>query len=117
MGMALASTLCALLPSAPTMMTGLAVLTGIHREFYHVPQPTLAATTDGIQDAHSATLLADKSQKDDDGKLLLDQVMCPSEDSTTTNLNSNDTVVKNLKQLEVDISSFEGPSINFTDAK
>ncbi|GAB4833316.1 hypothetical protein Ancab_031562 [Ancistrocladus abbreviatus] len=66
-GMALASTTCDPLPSAPTMMTSLAVPEGIHNELFHVPQPTLEATTDGIQDAHSSTLLTDENQRDDEG--------------------------------------------------
>ncbi|GAB4845064.1 hypothetical protein Ancab_038470 [Ancistrocladus abbreviatus] len=93
MGMALASTSYDFLPLAPTMMTGLTVPEGIHRQFFNVPWPTLVATTDGIQHAHSATLLADESQKYDDDKLLIDHVICLPEDSTKTNLNSNDMVV------------------------
>ncbi|GAB4849711.1 hypothetical protein Ancab_004505 [Ancistrocladus abbreviatus] len=117
MGMALASTSCEPLPSTLVMMTGLALPEGIHHEFYHVPQQTLVATTDDTQDVHSATLLAYESKKDDNDKLLLAQVIYPLEDSTKTILNSNDTVVKNLKQLEVYNSSFEEPSINSTDVK
>ncbi|GAB4860463.1 hypothetical protein Ancab_035623 [Ancistrocladus abbreviatus] len=117
LGMALSSTPCAPISSAPIMMTGLALPEGIHHDFYHVSHQTLVATTDGIQNTHSTTLLVDESKNDDDEQLLLAQVICPPKESAETILNSNDIVVKHLKQLEVENSSSEGPSINSTDVK
>ncbi|GAB4833601.1 hypothetical protein Ancab_031846 [Ancistrocladus abbreviatus] len=117
MGMTLSSNPCAPISSALVMMTSLVFPESIPPEFYHVQTHALANATAGLQDEHSKTLLVDKGKKDDVGQLLLEQVMCPLEESVKTNLNSNDKVVKNLKQLEVDNSNSEGPFINSNDVK
>ncbi|GAB4836032.1 hypothetical protein Ancab_000949 [Ancistrocladus abbreviatus] len=115
--MALSSTPCAPISSAPVMMTSMTLLESIPPEFYHVSTLTLANATVGLPGQHSATLLMDESKKDDDGQLLLAHVMCPLDESVKSNLNSNDIAVRNLKQLEVNNSNSEGPFINSHDVK
>ncbi|GAB4845942.1 hypothetical protein Ancab_024948 [Ancistrocladus abbreviatus] len=117
MGTVLTSTTCAPISSASVMMIGIALLKGLGLEFYQGPNQNIQALIDGLQDEHSIAQILDTGKNDADGQKLLEQIICQLEDSRKTKLNSNDTVVKNLRQLKVDNSSLEGPSINSNDIK
>ncbi|GAB4830859.1 hypothetical protein Ancab_004886 [Ancistrocladus abbreviatus] len=99
------------------MMIGIALPEGLGLEFYQGPTNQCIAPTDSLQDEHLITQIFETDKNKTDGKKFLDQIICPPEDSGKTKLNSNDTVVKNLRQLDVDNSSSEGHSINSNDTK
>ncbi|GAB4849665.1 hypothetical protein Ancab_004460, partial [Ancistrocladus abbreviatus] len=117
MGMVLTSTPCAPISFTPVMMIDIALLEGIGLDFYQGPNQNLAAPTVGPHDEHSTTQLVDDGKNEAEGQTLFEQLICPPEKFGKIKLNSNDTMVKNLKQLKVDNSSSKGPSINSNDVK
>ncbi|GAB4857024.1 hypothetical protein Ancab_014936, partial [Ancistrocladus abbreviatus] len=98
--MVLTSTTCAPIFSALVMMTGLALSDGLGLEFYQGPSHNILALIDGLQDEHPLTQVLDTGKNEADGQKFLDQIIYQPEDSCKTKLNSNDTVAKNLRQLE-----------------
>ncbi|GAB4850238.1 hypothetical protein Ancab_029534, partial [Ancistrocladus abbreviatus] len=117
MGMAHTSTLYALISSGLVMKTGIPLPKCLGLEFYQGQNQNILAHIDGLQDEHSLTQILDTSKNEANGQMLLEQIIYQSEEFGKIKLNSNDTVVKNLRQLKVDNSSLEGPSINSNDIK
>ncbi|GAB4839345.1 hypothetical protein Ancab_028872 [Ancistrocladus abbreviatus] len=117
MGMALTSTPYAHISSILIMMTGLTLPKGMGLKFYQGSHQNILAALDGLQDEHSVTQILETGKNEVDGQIPLDQIINQQEDFGQNKLTSNDTVIKNLGQLDVDNSSLDGPSINSNDIK
>ncbi|GAB4849893.1 hypothetical protein Ancab_004693 [Ancistrocladus abbreviatus] len=70
--------------------------------------PFVPSLHEGIQDENMATFIVNDKNERNDGRAFLEQMLCQPHPTENTDLNSNDTVLKNLKQLEVENSSSEG---------
>ncbi|GAB4843413.1 hypothetical protein Ancab_013375 [Ancistrocladus abbreviatus] len=116
-GMALTSTPCASISIIPVMMTSLAFPEDMGLEFYLGQHQNILASVDGLRDEHSVTQILDIGKNEVDGQLPLEQIISQPVESRQKNLNFNDTVVKNMRQLDVDNSSSDGLFINSNDVK
>ncbi|GAB4834471.1 hypothetical protein Ancab_032727 [Ancistrocladus abbreviatus] len=101
------------LPISPDLTTPL--VSG--PDFGLPPTPFVPPLYEGVPDENLATLLITNVNEKIDGNVLLDQILCPPYHTENIDMNSNDTVLKNLKQLDVENSSSKGPSINSSDLK
>ncbi|GAB4836132.1 hypothetical protein Ancab_001047 [Ancistrocladus abbreviatus] len=71
----------------------------------------------GLRDENSATFQVEDDPEAAASTFFVQQILDPPADPTKSNLNSNDTMVKNLKHLYMENSRSDGPSINSTDLK
>ncbi|GAB4834462.1 hypothetical protein Ancab_032718 [Ancistrocladus abbreviatus] len=101
------------LPISPDLTTPL--VSGL--DFGLPPTPFVPPLYEGVPDENMATLLITNVNEKIEGNALLDQILYPPHRTENIDMNSNDTVLKNLKQLDVENSSSEGPSINSSDLK
>ncbi|GAB4834467.1 hypothetical protein Ancab_032723, partial [Ancistrocladus abbreviatus] len=95
------------LPISPDLTTPL--VSGL--DFGLPPTPFVPPLYEGVQDENLATLLITNVNEKIEGNVLLDQILYPPHRTENIDMNSNDTVLKNLKQLDVENSISEGPSI------
>ncbi|GAB4838058.1 hypothetical protein Ancab_027588 [Ancistrocladus abbreviatus] len=116
-GIALTSTPCAPILAVSITMTDLIFSEGMGIEFYQGPHQNILAPIDGLQDEHLVTQVLDIGKNEVDGQIPLEQIISQPEDSRQKKLNSNNIVVKNLRQLDVNNSSLDVPSINSIDIK
>ncbi|GAB4826549.1 hypothetical protein Ancab_033443 [Ancistrocladus abbreviatus] len=117
MGMALTSNPCGLILVVLVMMTGLALPECIGFKFYLGLHQNFLAPIVGFQDEHLVTQILDIGKTKVDGQLPFEQIISQLEDSRQKKLNSDDIVVKNPRQLDMDNSSLDGPSINSNDVE
>ncbi|GAB4856839.1 hypothetical protein Ancab_014758 [Ancistrocladus abbreviatus] len=117
MGMVLTSALCVPFSTFPSIMVDIALSFGLNLEFYLVTIQAFDDANDNFEDVHSTTLVVNEDKEETVGPLYLEQILCPLEGSIRIDSNSNDMMVKKLKQLDVDHSNFEGPYLNSSDLK
>ncbi|GAB4834461.1 hypothetical protein Ancab_032717 [Ancistrocladus abbreviatus] len=116
-GATLSTAPCLLIFPDHLLLVGLTTPLVSGPDFGLPPNPFVPPLYEGVLDENLATLLVADVNGQIDGNVLLDQILCPPQNIENIDMNSNDTVLKNLKQLDVENSSSEGPSINSSDMK
>ncbi|GAB4834465.1 hypothetical protein Ancab_032721 [Ancistrocladus abbreviatus] len=116
-GATLSTAPCLLISPDHLFLAGLTTPLVNGPDFGLPPTPFVPPLYEGVLDENLATLLVTDVNGKIDGNVLLDQILCPPQNIENIDMNSNDTVLKNLKQLDVENSSSEGPSINSSDLK
>ncbi|GAB4845809.1 hypothetical protein Ancab_039218, partial [Ancistrocladus abbreviatus] len=83
--------------------------------FYPVHPKVLFSFNKVLQDGNSITVVVNEDKKVNIGEYQIEQIFSQPNESTRNDLNSNNIMVKNLKQLEMDNFSFEGLSVSSGD--
>ncbi|GAB4834458.1 hypothetical protein Ancab_032714 [Ancistrocladus abbreviatus] len=116
-GATLSTAPCLLISPDHLLLAGLTTPLVSGLDFGLPPTPFVPPLYEGVLDENLATLLVTDVNGKIDGNVLLDQILRPPQNIENIDMNSNDTILKNLKQLDMENSSSEGPSINSSDLK
>ncbi|GAB4837897.1 hypothetical protein Ancab_027422 [Ancistrocladus abbreviatus] len=116
-GMVLSSTPCQDILSHPETLASLAPPTNVATNFYPLQSQIIAFNQGGLEDENSVTFLVEDDPEAATSTFFVQQILDPPIGLAKSDLNSNDSMVKNLKHFDMENSNSNKPSINSTGLK